>query len=1676
MNQDLSASAFSKDFCFENHNLRLSTLEGNTLMSWVNERKPLQLDKISIKDAVTGEEFNTIHGFPVGTAVINHKLVLFTTDNYKDSKVKDKYDYIYVIDKVDSSAKPQVTGRLLFKGNINLNAAYPLETLASHEAENIQKIYWTDGHNQPRMINIEAKKSIMEVWRQQQSAESLHSSWFDFLPEIGLEYNGNFTIRKEKSGNGKFAPGVIQYCYTYFNKYGQQTNVVDVSPLEYICYNDRGAKPDESIGCSFNIYVDNINYNYEYVRLYSIQRTSINSTPIVKILADLPTSGAEFVYIDNGTTGSSIDPTTLLYIGGRSITALTMEEKSNTLFLGNISLKNSFNLNSSMTDDQRKSLIQDADGQSTFAFRNDKTVTYDRSYGIYANTQLSASHSQPEITTFKGGEWYRFGIQLQSFTGEWSEPIYLTDQQNKKYPMTFQGADNAAAKLVTAGCTLYLDKLGELYDLSKVAQIRPVIVYPTMANRSVVCQGVINPTVFNSEDRMTNSPYAQASWFFRPYTVNDTKENQTIDNKNNIYVWDTVSNYTEKSATATDKEKRFKDQNFIKNTNEDTEFIKCSVLVGSFKNGASMLTVLSSGCIGFDSQLTYDGIIELYNRGAGTRYVFVKIGSIWPFDIVPWSKAWKHYYTDVFSEFEISTGDNWIYKGLKVDSDNYLYYSDNTVKEGDKKNTYEFRFITENDRHLYKVIFKNLGDSEFTKDDILADTRGGTSLPFGHYKPLITQNDVETSIGTDTSKSKYDRLKEVEIQGSQKVYGDPFSTEKAVSSSTVYNNTEFFVDQSIVTLNSPDIEFDKSIRNQDTNGLKLRIVGAIPITSNASAHHIYYKNSMLPLNANVNLSDDKVTSSDSTLKFGQGELPVSITYNANPISTYAGNRLVADWLWNDAGVTINDGKITTSETTYNYMVYPWQRTGSLNGDSRTADKASSYLSMKKESTLLYSMSSVYNGLSLTKYNDNLVTAELSDDFIANFPINKCYDNVGVQMVSTEGSGIMNVRLPKQGADLQDINYYPNIDKVLINGNNYNTVSYNTTDSAVAKSSNISGAVTMKYKSTPHAVIDVHDMPYDATKFNVITYMPIGEYVKSTYNYSPTILNIKEKSKTFWGEELQFATDYIRMRPIMGKNGTFNYLWLGELYRDINQSTLFGGTTESALRENTWNIGGNSCYVAQTISRLSLLKAKMNDPSIDKTSDEYKDYKEQYNKENALSLTWDRGDTYYQRYDCLKTYPFTSDDVNQITEILSFMCETHINLDGRYDRNRGLLDNTNVTPVNFNLMNDVYSQTDNFFSYKSVFDNNMRYPNTIAYTLTKTPGADIDEYTHVTLASVLSIDGNKGSISAIRKLNDALIVFQDTAIAQLLYNENVQISTQAGVPIEIANSGKVQGARYISNTIGCTDKASIAQSPNGLYFIDSYSKALYLFNGQLKNISADSMNSWMHRHISIKDRWRPDDFGESNAILAYDALNHDILLMDKEICLAYSELIGAFTSFYDYGNIPYLVNYEDTGLWIGFNDNSTISRHNAGDYFTDYSTTIVANPEPLLDKIFSNIDLRATVDGEGETVNNKYVPYYPFDTLEAWNEYQDGMAKFSAAAKPSLHGLLNSSLARKYRIWHCDIPRDNANKEQRLIHGLSNEGNKMARIRNPWTYLKMASADTKASHRTEIHDITVTYFS
>ena len=112
---------------------------------------------------------------------------------------------------------------------------------------------------------------------------------------------------------------------------------------------------------------------------------------------------------------------------------------------------------------------------------------------------------------------------------------------------------------------------------------------------------------------------------------------------------------------------------------------------------------------------------------------------------------------------------------------------------------------------------------------------------------------------------------------------------------------------------------------------------------------------------------------------------------------------------------------------------------------------------------------------------------------------------------------------------------------------------------------------------------------------------------------------------------------------------------------------------------------------------------------------------------------------------------------------------------------------------------------------------------------------------------------------------------------------------------------------------------------------------------------------------------------------------------------------------------------------------------------------------MVDKIFNNIEFTS------DSWNNNTLINSTFDTLDAWNEYQEGhLSLVNIHNKPS-------ALKKKFRMWRANIPRNNTNKCGDNTHNYKRD-----RMRNPWLYLKL-SMNTPNTNKTVLHDIIVDYF-
>lgn len=1323
MQRDIDISKHPSNFLYDAQNIRLTSREGDTLLSITNEKGTKDINV-------------RINGTYLGHCLLNQYLVIFSTDKtFSSSGVPTKSpDYI---NRIDLSKDGDEAVKLLFSGDLQFSPINNIDAIASYENESIQKVYWVDGKNQPRMINI-APSNDNHITKYSES-------YFDFIPELKLKEV--IYVTKKIGTNGEFAPGVIQYAFTYYRKCGQESNIFYTTPLYYISYSDRGGSPEDKISNSFEIHFDGIDTDFDYIRIYSIHRTSLNGTPICKRVQDISISllndskidngFKEGIFTDTGTVGDIIDPTELLYKGGETVIAKTIEQKDNTLFLGNIELGKE-QINIEQADTFRKSCHITDDAVRYFYYNPVMEESYEYGSQLTAFSDMDNTHSVP-CSGFKKGNYYRLGVQFQHKNGKWSDPIWLGDKEMKQ---RFYHNDSILRMAVPVfKCTIPKETLNMIPK--NYLKARAVVVYPSMQDKKILCQGIANPTLFTKRERDNKSIYSQSSWFFRP--------------------------------------------------------------------------------------------------------------AIFPEDY-------------------------------------------------------------------------NLNNSKTFRP------------PVGN-KPTENETMLTYQAGTTSADPEY--IKSCEIQGYF-----PSDMDK------------FKVDNNFITLHTPDIELDDTLMSVSFDNVGIKVVGNASISRTLS---------------DINIQTESPTFAN---KSGFNHIR---GVNSNCLGIVAG-AFYGDSIVIDKEEKKFIANTVDSHVSEYWLVYPWQENGSLNNDFARPEgigNQSAILKKKVISNLRFAKKTEY-------YTD--------DKEVSYTPVN----NPGL-FNSNEASII------KIGSSI----YMGNIDTML---------SSNQPDGSY-----FFGVPTQEYNS------DNNDDNNDVTVYKTFSTLPNTPMGTGIYKWE--FISQDEGTKWHKINDFNLGEHYVdlvmKSAPIRMKykstphiviacedkkyiNGSSsNELAVAEIQKaNYDDKSIFGGQSKDAFASNVWIPCGEPVY-------------------IDWEND----------SDCVVEYSW--GDTYYQRYDCLKTYPFTPEDPNQIVEIGSFMLETYVNIDGRYDRNRGQINNLNMTPQNFNLINHVYSQLNNFFTYRILdeqYYNIKSFPNQITWTKEKQSGADIDLWTNITLASTYDMDGSKGGITSLNAWKDQLFCFQNKGVSNILFNSRVQIPVSDGVPIEITNSYKVDGYRYLYDGIGCNNKLLIKETPIGIYFIDSVSNHLYLIGENSSDISlSHNMSRW------FKEAGNNEDCSPIDKIV-YDDINHDIYLVQNDKALCYSEVLNQFTSFMDYGGVSLIESYNGHVFTL---KDQLLYEMFKGDYnnffgelkpwhFTFISNGIDSGTTGL-DKIFSNIDYRMDM----QDTDNNYQHFDSLDYIRVVNEYQDtGEVPLNIRKNVTntrfVPGI--SNIQKKFRIWRIQIPRNH---------------NSLDRIRNTW---------------------------
>lgn len=1764
MTRDLSISKVNNEFAYENFNVRIIARDHDTLLSVTNERGNKEIE---LKGQSSETTPITLKGTLIGHSILNNYMVLFTHE--EDTKI----DHIYRIEYVDEENWRSLS---LFDGNLGFDSKHPIETLANYETEAVQKVYWVDGINQPRFINI-VKTDY----------NNNNPSQFDFV----TEFNPNLDIEITKTflGTSSFSSGTIQYFFTYSNNFGQETNIVGKSNIYNLSDQERATSADSTASCAFKIGLKDLDKRFDSVNIYSIITTSTLSCNKV---ATLPITD-EVSYVDTGSYTISIDPTTLLYIGGTEIHAETLAQKDNTLFLGNIELQ------TDSVDAELKSLIDNTIGKtpsgdftgesSMVEFEySDKYVFQNNSLGTvyYEDQQLNLGSDK--YLFFKGGEKYRFGLVFLTSTGRRSSVYWIGDKVNTLYPKS----NSIRTYKAVAKCTIPQEVAS--YISKNTPYKRAILVRAIMSesDRSVIAQGFVNPTVFNATQRVLNSPYAMSSWFFRPKnssTITNIHFSQIPANKStSAEIQNVNGDYDEKGKEIT------KPPYFTLNDialDKKQVWVRWTVKAYYKDNHKGFY-----GVVGAEAK----AVLEFFNN-KGTGEIDDDEGLI-PEATINISSKWREAYAaagfdKIWQEFSRSYRKD-LYPRLLAHYPNYAGYfppePTEEMKEAlhadyvDSHYAYSKRTSAPLQRgkiHVGGVLANNgllysktLGNRFYIDESIV--TLNSPDIEFGEYQTLpddfkfriigyspLTAGTTDFYMNPEKDNSNSSFLPDNLNKENISQYPEQAPTLPFFCGNTLQKDKSAKVAPYIIypwhktgaLFKKDDVEEyvvkDKILANLKyslfTNYCWLNKYRTDLDITNTGDYNYYMKMAWEPKGgiSNINIADESIDNvflniRDERLYYNNYDFVLSVSSNDNSSEKYkeytTGDKQYTeglDFLSDTANWTAieeaSTAPVNIAAKSKKNCILSFNTVGnetiilpSVNANTQDINLPNYYLPWETyvdkapmNDILIVGNYSYYipdrlsnSGSIYVIEIDNTSTVDAFSSFDKDFKnAQEAYSSeLAIAFIKEESGGSATylgekVEYKKNVYPGFTVSVTPIIESGVITKYKVNVSTGDETGTYELVYINSEGVEEKTAKMIAN-YISVIKADSDNYSFRIrATYSPLfAGYSSNRINQSAvfklnstTALTVEDinkgvsiKADTGLKPELEviYLKDYkgtsykyvkennvlseVLLNEIIIKpdnlsipldtydktTGKINIdtfdtslLFVGELYRDIEDYSeddyRYGGVKEDALKKNTFV----DCGAVTDITESNIL----------------------YGVE---------GDSYYQRYDVLKTIPYSKGKDNSIIEIFSGMIESRINLNGKTDKNMSTSDYTLINTETFNSINKAYTRQDSF-NTSVVLDSSdtiTSYPTQFTWTKEKTPGEDIDTWTNITLSEIETLDGDKGPLRAIRRFQNSLIAFQDKGIAEILFNSRTQLSTEQGVPIEIANSGKVDGKRYITDKAGCINKWSIVETKNGIYFIDNINSSLNLFTGTVKSLSDEKgFKEWIGTNNST-DIWNPVDF--NNFVAYWDRVNDDVYFLkgteDKhQDVLCFNELLGEFTSFFHYGRVPMMANIKDK--FVSFKSDK-LWIQGAGEYSNifgepqDYHMLYRVTPDPYGDKTFTNIEYRADMFDMNDT-SNQYMPKEgkltnnTFDTLEVWNEYQGNTVSINDTKSPLYpFGVKDKypDIRRKFRIWRVDIPRDKKSADNPF--GLN-------RIRNPWIYLKLSKTPTLPNERMEFHDLAVKYF-
>ncbi|MBV1928398.1 MAG: hypothetical protein KUG81_02685, partial [Gammaproteobacteria bacterium] len=280
--------------------------------------KNLSFESQELYDILNTEPYPILDGQQlIGHAETRTGAILFTSNELIDCvwEINDILNGEYDMD-------------LLYIRELAFSINNPIQAVYNYENEKIEKVYWVDGINQVRFLNL------------RQSIENGDAEELIDVPQSTINFVGNIHLTNPEitgiSYGGTHTAGMIQYAYNLYKINGSQTTLSPLTELIALTNGNGlgGGALNEIVGSIPRLLMEDLDPNYTHIKLYAIKYTSLNQNPSVSIILDQEIGEQNTVtYFDDGRIIEQITLEELLFLGSDPLIPRHITTKDNRFFM-----------------------------------------------------------------------------------------------------------------------------------------------------------------------------------------------------------------------------------------------------------------------------------------------------------------------------------------------------------------------------------------------------------------------------------------------------------------------------------------------------------------------------------------------------------------------------------------------------------------------------------------------------------------------------------------------------------------------------------------------------------------------------------------------------------------------------------------------------------------------------------------------------------------------------------------------------------------------------------------------------------------------------------------------------------------------------------------------------------------------------------------------------------------------------------------------------------------------------------------------------------------------------------------------------------------------------------------------------------------------------------------------